>query len=226
AILAVGIIWLQSDFIDEVANMAIAILCAVAGVLLLGATLAYGRREWRAHHGRMPLRSYGMLLAHGGLAIFAIAATFASAGRFEQEMLLAAGEKKQTAGYEISYDKIHDRQSGNYTAKSINLRFTGITASDGFTLEPESRFYAVRRMETAESSIHSTLARDVYAAISPLPDRSDALLLRLYIVPAATWLWLGFVITGFGGILAAVGYFRSNEKQYLPKNALSDEQDA
>lgn len=196
--------------------MKISILALLAGIWLVAATFSHALREWQAHQGRLPLSSMGMLLAHAGLGIFAVAAAFASAGRVEQEALLEIGKTYPMAGYEVHVASLERETVDNYVNTRATLRFIGLESSGGFTLRPESRFYPARGMETAESAIHTRLWGDVYTAISLPPKDAGHIILRLYIVPAALWLWIGFIFAGIGGMVAAIGHFRAVKTDVHP----------
>ena len=65
---------------------------------------------------------------------------------------------------------------------------------------------------TTEAALDSTPTRDFYAAIANLPEidgqASQAVILRIYRIPAMLPLWTGFIFTALGGMLAAMGAFR------------------
>lgn len=210
-VLALALGFLQAGQWVAIGRHLLAMGGIMAGLWLVAGTLAYARREWQNRQGRLPLSYLGMMLAHGGLGIFVLATTFASAGRFEQEVLLRIGEPVQIAGYEIRLAHPRSDVVDNYQRLAVDLQFIGLQGQEGFTLRPESRFYTVRGTETAESAIHSQFRGDVYAAIARPPSTVNqdvlAVILRFYIIPAALWLWVGFIFTSLGGMLAAIGYF-------------------
>lgn len=203
---------LQWHSLPAMADMPLAVMVALAGLWMLGGTVAYGRKQYSAGQLHKP-EAWGMLLAHGGLAIFAVAAAFATAGRVENEIALAEGQKARVGGYEVQLGSLTEQRSQNYITKQAAIHVIALNNSDAFTLYPETRFYPSRAMETAESAINGSLTRDVYAAIATRGNLGNSeavektVILRLYVIPAMLLVWLGFVFASFGGIIASFGYF-------------------
>lgn len=199
-------------------HMPMAILAAICGIWLLAATLVYARKHYHAANKRLSPAATGMLLAHAGLGVFALAAALASAGRIETEQQVAVGQTVAVAGYEVELARLDVSQAENYTRTRATLYLTGIENGESLTLYPETRYYPVRRMETAESALQSSLTRDVYTAIATVADLGDSnerqklVTLRLYILPAIGWIWAGFIMVSLGGFAAAYGYFREHRK--------------
>lgn len=213
ALVAIG----QSPFLKTLWDMKLALCCAIAGIILAAATIAYGLRLWRIQGQRISLTHSGIILAHGGLAVFAISASLATAGRMEWELPFSPGETQLVAGYEIHLESIKKQTVDNYRSTQAIFDFAGTDKQENFRLTPENRFYPSRRMETAEAAINSHLSRDIYTAISLPSDQknSDKILLRIYRIPLANGLWLGFIFTGFGGMIVAVGYFRAVYRRHI-----------
>lgn len=201
---------LQWRMMGSLMAMPLAVLTGLCGVWMLGSTATYAIRLYKHRAG-----NYGMVLAHGGLAIFAIAAACATAGRIESEQSLQTGQKIVVGGFEVELASLEQQQEGNYIRKRAMVHLRATDNSEAFTLYPETRYYPSRSMETAESSIHANLGRDVYTAIATGADlrnintHSTNIVLRVYVVPAMFWLWLGFILTSLGGLVAAFGYFRT-----------------
>lgn len=215
AMLATGLlaIALQWHVLGSILAMPLALITALCGLWMLGATISYAMRLYKLPSSSLSA-SIGMLLAHGGLAIFAIAAAYATAGRIEAEQSLQVGQKIVVGGYEVELSSLKQKAKANYVTNQAVVHFTAIDNHEAFTLYPETRFYPSRGMETAESSINGGLKRDIYTAIATSADLrnintySNNIVLRVYIIPAMLWLWLGFALVSLGGFLSAFGYFR------------------
>lgn len=200
-------------------HMPMAVLAAGCGIWLMAATVIYARKLYHAANKRLTLAVTGMLLAHAGLGVFALAAALASAGRIETERQFTVGQTANLAGYEVELARLDVAQAENYTRTRATLYLTHLSNGESLTLYPETRYYPVRQMETAESALHSSITGDVYTAIATAADLGDSnerhkmVTLRLYILPAIGWIWAGFIMVSLGGFAAAYGYFREHRKK-------------
>jgi cytochrome c-type biogenesis protein CcmF len=217
ALASVFAVILQWHSLPHLFALPIAAIAAACGVFMLGATISYGLRLHRS--GSLTSTApVGMLLAHAGLAVFVTAAAFASAGRIEIEQQLAVGSKMIVDGYEVQLASLTQEQKLNYIRHQAVVHFSATDNSEAFTLYPETRFYPTRAMETAESSIHNGFGRDVYTAIATnanlrnINDYNNIIVLRVYLIPAIQWVWLGFAMTSLGGLIAAMGYFHAQRR--------------
>jgi len=111
----------------------------------------------------LPLRVWGMSLAHVGIGFFVIGAVVETGGRYEQTVALAAGDRAEIAGWSVTLDGVRSAEGPNWYADRAEL-----TASKGnalATLSPEKRYYPAARMPTTETAIHKTGFGDLYAAL-------------------------------------------------------------
>jgi len=197
-------------------EMPLALLAGACGAWMLAASVVYTRKLWRANNQRFKASDAGVMLAHTGIAVFALAAAFASAGRVEVEQRVDIGSTVPMAGYNVQVESLHEQQKDNYLSQRAIVHLHSADGRSAISLQPEIRFFSSRGMETAESSVHGTIQKDVYAAIATAPVLSDSdtqkkrVILRLYIIPAMFWIWLGFALASLGGLIAAYGYFRES----------------
>ena len=69
-------------------------------------------------------------------------------------------------------------------------------------MHPEKRLYTVQQMPMTEAGIDAGFTRDLYVALGePLGDGAWAV--RVHIKPFVRWIWLGALMMGLGGVLAA-----------------------
>ena len=68
-------------------------------------------------------------------------------------------------------------------------------------LHPERRVYFVQGMRTTEAAIDVGMTRDLYVVLG---DRQGdgKWVVRTYIKPFASWIWLGAAIMALGGIVS------------------------
>ena len=71
------------------------------------------------------------------------------------------------------------------------------------TLHPEKRLYTVQQSMMTEAGIDAGFTRDLYVALGE-PLENGAWAVRVHIKPYVRWIWLGGLLTGLGGLLAAL----------------------
>ncbi|MBD9399872.1 heme lyase CcmF/NrfE family subunit [Pseudomonas sp. PDM11] len=230
AVLAVGVLvrwkdtplrWLLGMLTPVlVASVALALLAsllwgdfhwAVLGVCLLAAwvTLA-GLRDIqdKTRHkgffkGMASLgRSYwGMQLAHLGLAVCALGVILTSLGSFERDMRMAPGEAVELGGYRFVFEGAAHHEGPNFISDRGTVRiFDG--EKQIAVLHPEKRLYTVQQSVMTEAGIDAGLTRDLFVALGE-PLGQGAWAVRIHIKPFVRWIWLGALMMGFGGFLAA-----------------------
>jgi len=177
--------WLASAVLSEFADR----------IRLLRIPLADSLR--RALH--LPRASYGMSLAHFGLAV-SVAGFAASA--FDQEAIeiLRPGGHLVVAGYELTLERVDHLQGPNYTADDASIR----VSRDGAlvtTMHPQRRFFPLQRQTTGETSIRTNLLADLYVALGEADAQGDWTV-RVYWKPLVPWIWIGAIVMAFGGMVS------------------------
>lgn len=144
---------------------------------------------------------WGMHLAHLGLAVCAIGVVLTSHQSSERDLRLAPGESLSLGGYEFVFEGAVRHEGPNFTSDKATIRvFDG--DKQIATLHPEKRLYTVQQMPMTEAGIDAGFTRDLYVALGePLGDGAWAV--RVHIKPFVRWIWLGALMMGLGGALAA-----------------------
>ena len=230
AVLAVGVLvrwkdtplrWLLGMLAPVlVASMVLALLAswawgdfhwAVLGVCLLAAWVVLaGLRDLQdktRHKGLLKGmaslgRSYwGMQLAHLGLAVCALGVILTSLGSFERDMRMAPGDAVELGGYRFVFEGAAHHEGPNFISDRGTVRvFEG--ERQIAVLHPEKRLYTVQQSVMTEAGIDAGLTRDLFVALGE-PLEQGAWAVRVHIKPFVRWIWLGALMMGFGGFLAA-----------------------
>ena len=145
---------------------------------------------------RQPRSSWGMTLAHGGLALGIAGMKASSAWRVESIQSMMPGDTALVSGFEFTLKSVQNIKGPNYIASRANFDVTN-RASFKISLEPEKRIYAVSRQPTTEAGIYPTFLGDLYAVIGD-PDGKGGYITRLYFNPLVTWMWFGTFIMVLG----------------------------
>ncbi|HKX91328.1 MAG TPA: heme lyase CcmF/NrfE family subunit [Sphingomicrobium sp.] len=151
---------------------------------------------------RAPLATWGMVVAHFGIAV-ALAGMAANAA-FTSETLAVArpGERLAVGPWLVQLEQVVPTAGPNWTALEGQL-----SASRGdppVTLAPQSRYFRDPPMETNEAAIATFWNGQLYTVIGK-PDGEGGWQLRLWWKPFVTLIWLGGGMIGLGGALALSG---------------------
>ncbi|GGE80058.1 heme lyase CcmF/NrfE family subunit [Sphingomonas prati] len=214
--------WRRDDGVAVLKRMALPILIAVVafaavwlrapgiGVLpLLGLTVAAGAAVasvaplWKRKLWRTPLFTYGMVVAHLGIAV--ALAGMASEAAFTQETLVAArpGETHRVGPWALRFDGVEPIAGENWTA--IEGTLTVRRGDDaGYVMRPQARAFSAPPTETSEAAIRTVLDGQLYVVLGKA-DEQGRWQLRLWWKPYVTLIWLGGGLVALGGLLSLVG---------------------
>jgi cytochrome c-type biogenesis protein CcmF len=195
------------------------ILVAVPGIgilPLLGLVLASGTAAaslaplWKRDLRRTPLFTWGMVIAHFGIAVGL--AGMASESAFTRETLVAArvGDIVRVGPYEVRFDAVEPIAGPNWTA--IEARLTARREQGAaFTLTPQARMFSSPPTETSEAAIATRLDGQLYTVLGR-EDAAGRWQLRLWWKPFVTLIWLGGGLVALGGALSLLGRVRRERK--------------
>ncbi|CAE6908969.1 holocytochrome c synthetase membrane subunit CcmF [Pseudomonas marincola] len=147
-------------------------------------------------------RSYwGMQMAHFGLAVCAMGVVLTSVGNFERDLRMAPGDSVDMGHYQFVFEGAAHREGPNFQADRGTVR----VLEDGkqiAVLHPEKRFYQVQQSMMTEAAIDAGFTRDLFVALGE-PLENGAWAVRVQVKPFVRWIWLGALLMGLGGLLAA-----------------------
>jgi cytochrome c-type biogenesis protein CcmF len=182
-------------------------------VLAAGVAAASVAPLWKRNLRRTPLFTWGMVIAHLGIAVSL--AGMACESAFSQEKLVAAniGQTVEVGPYRIRFDAADPIAGPNWTA--IEARLTA-RRGDGepFELRPQARMFTSPPTETSEAAIVTRMGGQLYTVIGK-PDGQGRWQLRLWWKPGVTLIWLGGILVALGGALSIIGRVRRERKPAL-----------
>ena len=161
---------------------------------------------------RTPLFTWGMVVAHLGVAVSL--AGMASDAAFTAERLVAAriGQPVFVGPYQVTLDGIGPRIGDNWSALEGHLT---VTRGDAVrVLRPQSRFFTSPATATSESAILTVADGQLYAVLGQ-PDREGRWQLRLWWKPFVTLIWAGGALIALGGALSLLGRVRRERRSRL-----------
>jgi cytochrome c-type biogenesis protein CcmF len=150
--------------------------------------------------GRRQRASWGMSVAHLGIAVAVAGITASSAWKQESVQAMRPGDRVTVGGYEYSFDGTVESMGPNYrtTVGTFTVRDGGAVFT---VMRPEKRFYPVQGTATTEAAIRTTFWGDLYAVIGD-PEANGAFVTRIYFNPMVAWIWGGALLMVLGGLLS------------------------
>ncbi|WP_324750348.1 heme lyase CcmF/NrfE family subunit [Sphingomonas sp. LY54] len=234
AIMAAGplIRWRRDKARDVLARIAVPVLLSAVmlfalvllapgvGILpLAGLVLAFGVGAasvaplWKRNLRRTPLFTWGMVIAHLGIAVSLVGMASESAFTKETLVAVAPGQTAEVGPYRIRFDKVDPIAGPNWTAIEATLT---ARRGDGkpFTLHPQARMFSSPPTETSEADITTVLDGQLYTVLGK-PDEQGRWQLRLWWKPFVTLIWFGGILIALGGLLSLVGRVRRERRVKL-----------
>jgi cytochrome c-type biogenesis protein CcmF len=170
--------------------------------LALGVAAASVAPLWKRNLRRTPLFTYGMVIAHLGIAV--ALAGMASESAFTRETLVAAspGQAVAVGPFQVRFDGVAPVAGPNWTA--IEAQLTATRGGTSWPLRPQARLFSAPPTPTSEAAIQTVWDGQLYVAIGD-EDGQGRWQLRLWWKPFVTLIWLGGAMVAFGGLLSLIG---------------------
>ncbi|PKP65494.1 MAG: heme lyase NrfEFG subunit NrfE [Alphaproteobacteria bacterium HGW-Alphaproteobacteria-7] len=188
---------------------------ALLPLLGLGLAAALGVAAFLPLRGRkltrVPVATWGMVMAHFGIAVSLFG--MASEGAFTQERLaaVAPGGSDQVGEFTFTLQSVNPVAGPNWTA--IEARIA--VSRDGGTpviLTPQARNFWSPAQSTSESALLTRWDGQLYAVIGNQA-ADGRWQIRMWWKPFVTFIWYGGLLIALGGVLAIIGRVRVDMKR-------------
>ena len=151
---------------------------------------------------RTPLATWGMVVAHFGIAVALTGMAMNAAFSSERLAVVKPGETLGIGPWVVEFKGITPAAGKNFTALDAELRAT--RGQGVVVLHPQTHYFSDPPMETNESAIRTFWNGQLYTVIGKA-DPSGGWQIRLWWKPFVTLIWAGGALIGLGGALALVG---------------------
>ncbi|GAB5350418.1 heme lyase CcmF/NrfE family subunit [Qipengyuania sp. 483] len=239
AVMAVGPLlrWRRDRWVRVSRELALTAALAVAAVILLAGVfgmallpllglsfaLALGIASFLPLKGRrltrVPLATWGMVIAHFGIAVSLFG--MASESAFSEERLAALAEGQQTSvgPWQIRLDAVEPIAGPNWTALSGRLQ-ASYKEGSAVEIQPQSRNFWAPPQQTTESVLVTRWNGQLYAVMGGegLDGRWQV---RLWWKPFVTFIWYGGLLIALGGAVALVGRVRTDLKRRIAQRKIA-----
>ncbi len=170
----------------------VAAYLAVASLLPL-----IGRNPLRA-----PLATWGMVVAHFGLAVALLGMAANAAFTTERLAIARPGDVLSVGPWLVQLRSVTPTAGKNWTA--VEAELVAARGDDLITFSPQTRYFSDPPTETNESAIRTFWNGQLYTVLGR-QDASGAWQLRLWWKPFVTLIWAGGALIALGGALALLG---------------------
>ena len=148
----------------------------------------------------LPRASWGMVVAHAGLAVMSVGIIAVTVWTTETVTMLKPNQSASVGSYTIRLLSVTDEQGPNYTSKAGRFA-VDIGGAQIDELLAERRTYPNPGSETTEAGLRVRPLDVLYVTLGqPHPD--GAWTVRAYHHPLVVWIWGGAVIMALGGALS------------------------
>jgi|TARA_R100001244_G_scaffold20643_4_gene21522 cytochrome c-type biogenesis protein CcmF len=187
------------------------ILSLLGLALAAGVGIASFAPLWKRNLRRTPIHTYGMVIAHFGIAVALVG--MASESSFTEERLVAAkpGDEITVNKWKLEFEAIEPLAGPNWTA--LEGRMTA-QYGDGVLheIKPQNRMFAAAQTQTSEAALLTRWNGQLYVVLGD-GDSEGRWQVRVWWKPFVTLIWYGGILVALGGLLAMVGRLRRGYKQ-------------
>ena len=156
---------------------------------------------------RTPLATYGMALAHFGLAVSIAGMATESGWSSERLAAMRVGDQVKVAGWTVNLKNVRPVAGDNWVA--IEGEVVARNGDFSAKMVPQARQFFQPSQQTSEAALLTRWNGQLYVVLAPVEDDNfDRWQVRLWWKPFVTLIWLGAGIIAFGGFLALIGRMR------------------
>src|SRR5258708_3636939 len=148
------------------------------------------------HLTRRNMRRYGGYVVHFGVVVIMIGFAGAAFNQ-EKELEMALGDKLQIGHYTLESQDYTQDDNSNYVSEAAMLD----VSKDGkflTRLTPEHRTFKASMQGTTIVANHSTLKEDLYVIYAGRNPETGHPIIKAFINPLVTWIWIGVLVVIFG----------------------------
>ena len=154
--------------------------------------------------GRLPRGAWGMTLAHIGMGVFIMGASFETAWRIEASKVMAVGDRLALGAYQLNLQSVGPQDGPNYSAERAVVSVTK-AGQEICRATPARRFYPVQRQTTSKVAICPPGVSDIYIVLGERragPGGQPTWLVRAYWNRWSRLIFGGPLLMALGGVIS------------------------
>jgi cytochrome c-type biogenesis protein CcmF len=153
----------------------------------------------------LPRGAWGTTLAHAGLGVFVLGASFETAWRVEAAQALSLNGSQPLGAYTVTLTDVVTVEGPNFLAERGIVTVTNKAGAEVCRAAPERRFYPTGAQATSEVAICAKGLDDIYVVMGERragEGGKPAWLVRAYVNPWVRLIFLGPLLMAIGGIVS------------------------
>ncbi len=157
---------------------------------------------------RVPIATWGMVVAHFGIAVALFGMASESAFTSERLAAVAPGDTEHVAGWDVTLESVDPVAGPNWIALEghvLAVRGNG----EPVRLDPQARSFWAPPQQTSESALLTRWDGQLYVVLGDMTS-DGRWQMRLWWKPFVTFIWYGGLLVALGGVLAIIGRLRDD----------------
>ena len=188
---------------------------ALAGGLAVASLLPLRGRQLL----RTPLATWGMVVAHFGIAVALFGMASESAFSVERLVAVNVGETTRAGPWTVKLQAIQPVAGPNWTALEADMT-ASYKGGRPISIRPQGRSFWSPPQQTSESALVTRWNGQLYAVLGD-EAQDGRWQLRLWWKPFVPLIWLGGVLVAIGGLLALLGRVASDVRRIVARGKIA-----
>ena len=149
----------------------------------------------------IPISTYGMYLAHFGLAVFILGVAISDSKKVYYEGVMKEKEIVKVEKFKIQLKEILEKKEKNWISQIGNFSVEGFKKN--VSMFAERRLYLDTGMPSTEAAIYRNFFSHLYIVMGQeQPLNSGQRIVRIYFNPFIILIWSGAFLMAFGGLIS------------------------
>ena len=149
----------------------------------------------------IPISTYGMYLAHFGLAVFILGVAISDSKKVYYEGVMKEKETVKVEKFKIQLKEILEKKEKNWISQTGNFSVEGFKKN--ISMFAERRLYLDTGMPSTEAAIYRNFFSHLYIVMGQeQPLNSGQRIVRIYFNPFIILIWSGAFLMAFGGLIS------------------------
>ena len=149
----------------------------------------------------IPISTYGMYLAHFGLAVFILGVAISDSKKLYYEGVMKEKEIVKVEKFKIQLKEILEKKEKNWISQTGNFSVEGFKKN--ISMFAERRLYLDTGMPSTEAAIYRNFFSHLYIVMGQeQPLNSGKRIVRIYFNPFIILIWSGAFLMAFGGLIS------------------------
>ena len=168
---------------------------------------------------RTPLATWGMVVAHFGIAVALFGMACDSAFTTERLVAVRDGDTTEVGPWQVRLASVRPVAGPNWTALEADM-FASYQGGAPVEIRPQARSFWAPPQQTTESALVTRWNGQLYAVLGD-EGADGRWQLRLWWKPFVPMIWWGGLLLALGGLLALLGHVASDLRRLVARDKIA-----